>query len=270
MSAIRPRALSTGSSVSVKGRAATKTSEEDENESENEDENSLDSMSESPSTVVASERSPLLPRSKSELREAKPSYKAEFISLWSLTLPMWITYLMEFAISGITVVVTGHLGTKELNAASIGQLLINTTTIAPVLFGLTAALDTLATQAYTSSNPKTTSLYVQRTAVLIFVSLVPCCILLLFSEHIFLLLRQDPEVAKLAGQYVQGGGDICPVCIVHSLSLFFSAVFMTGIPFLAGFELLRRWLLAQGVLQPAFIREWQELNMIALLSARSY
>lgn len=111
---------------------------------------------------------------------------------------------MEFAISGITVVVTGHLGTTELNAASIGQLLINTTTVAPMIFGLTAALDTLATQAYTSSNPKTTSLYVQRTAVLIAVSLVPCMVLLSFSEHILLLLRQDAEVARLAGQYVKG------------------------------------------------------------------
>lgn len=211
MSAIRPRTLSTSSSsISVKGREAVKadggfnTDEEDENDGEA----SSDSMSEAPSTVVASERSPLLPRTKSELREPKPSYKSEFILLWCLTLPMWVTYLMEFAISGITVVVTGHLGTTELNAASIGQLLINTTTIAPVLFGLTAALDTLATQAYTSSNPKTTSLYVQRTAVLIAVSLVPCCILLLFSEHIFLLLRQDPEVARLAGQYVKGGQDL--------------------------------------------------------------
>jgi len=86
-------------------------------------------------------------------------YKTEFITLWSLTFPIWITYLMEFSISGITVVVTGHLGITELNAAAIGSLLINTTTIAPVIFGLTAALDTLATQAYTSSNPKMTSLY---------------------------------------------------------------------------------------------------------------
>ncbi len=210
MSAIRPRTLSTSSSsISVKGREAVKadggfdTDEEDENEGEN----TSDSMSEAISTAVASERSPLLLRTKSELREPKPSYKSELISLWCLTLPMWVTYLMEFAISGITVVVTGHLGTTELNAASIGQLLINTTTIAPVLFGLTAALDTLATQAYTSSNPKTTSLYVQRTAVLIAVSLIPCCILLLFSEDIFLLLRQDPEVARLAGQYVKGRQD---------------------------------------------------------------
>lgn len=209
MSAVRPRTLSTGSSsTSIKGRAKSSgkahRSETDEERDNSESEDSIDG-SVSVSAVIASEQTPLLSSSKSGLRHAKPSYKAEFISLWALTLPIWVTYLMEFAITGITIVVTGHLGTTELNAASIGSLLINTTTIAPIIFGLTAALDTLATQAYTSSNPKTTSLYVQRTAVLIGFSLIPCFILLSFSEDILLLLRQDPEVARLAGQYVKGG-----------------------------------------------------------------
>jgi hypothetical protein len=153
--------------------------------------------------------------------EALPSspYKTEFITLWSLTFPIWITYLMEFSISGITVVVTGHLGTTELNAAAIGSLLINTTTIAPVIFGLTAALDTLATQAYTSSNPKTTSLYVQRTAVLVAACMIPCIVLLSFGEHIFLALRQDEEVARLAGQYVRGEYEqVRPVDVPQSTS----------------------------------------------------
>lgn len=205
MSAIRPRALSTSSSsFSVNGRATFKATGAPEANYDDDDEDSEGSMAESASTATANERSPLLLRSKGELAAPQPTYKGEFISLWCLTLPMWITYLMEFAISGITVVVTGHLGTTELNAASIGQLLINTTTIAPMIFGLTAALDTLATQAYTSSNPKTTSLYVQRTAVLIAISLVPCMVLLSFSEQILLLLRQDAEVARLAGEYVRG------------------------------------------------------------------
>jgi len=166
-------------------------------DSDEEEEDDDDSSFASTSSISSSTK-----HTSSSLR--KSPYKTEFITLWSLTFPIWITYLMEFSISGITVVVTGHLGTTELNAAAIGSLLINTTTIAPIIFGLTAALDTLATQAYTSSNPKMTSLYVQRTAVLIAAALVPCLVLLSFGERIFLLLRQEEEVARLAGQYVRG------------------------------------------------------------------
>lgn len=67
-----------------------------------------------------------------------------------------------------------------------------------------AALDTLANQAYSGSNPKLTSLYVQRVGVIIFVLLVPATVVLSFGERILLHLGQDPYVAALAGKALRG------------------------------------------------------------------
>lgn len=110
------------------------------------------------------------------------------------------------------------------------------------------ALDTLATQAYTSQNPKTTSLYVQRTGVLLVVGLVPTCTALCFSEHFLVMIGQKVHIAHLAGQYLRSGPTFC-----HSFSscskanrLSETPVYICGVPFLAGFELCRRWLQAQG------------------------
>lgn len=67
-----------------------------------------------------------------------------------------------------------------------------------------------------------------RTAVIIYASLIPASILLWFGEDILLALKQDAEVAHLAGQYIR--------------------VYLAGIPLLAGYELIRRWLQVQGLI----------------------
>ena len=135
---------------------------------------------------------------------------------------------------------------KELDAASIAQLLLTTTTISPIIYGLSCALDSgsaqlpkkvrqladlddlkaLANQAVHSDNPKNTSLYVQRTGLLQAICMIPAGITLFFAERIFLAIGQDAEIARLAGEYIR--------------------VYMISLPFLAAFELMRRWLLAQG------------------------
>lgn len=45
--------------------------------------------------------------------------RKEFIALWGLTIPLWLTYLLEYMINAITTVIVGHIGTTELNAASL-------------------------------------------------------------------------------------------------------------------------------------------------------
>lgn len=57
--------------------------------------------------------------------------------------------------------------------------------------------------------------------------MIPAFIVLFFAEGIFLAINQDPEVARLAGQYIR--------------------IYMLGLPLLAAFELCRRWLLAQNL-----------------------
>ena len=94
--------------------------------------------------------------------------------------------------------------------------------------GLCAALDTLCSQSYSSPNPKETSLHALRTAYLALLIMIPSIIVILNGETLLLALRQDPEVAALAGQYLK--------------------VLVFGIPGYAGFEITRRWLQCQGLM----------------------
>lgn len=172
------------------------------------------------------ERTPLVSGNGKVEPGTRLSWKRETKALWSLAMPMYVTHLLEYSIGGVTVVVTGHMGVKELDAASIAQLLLTTTTISPIIYGLSCALDTLANQAVASDNPKNTSLYVQRTGLIQAICMIPAGITLFFAERIFLAIGQDAEIARLAGEYIR--------------------VYMLSLPFLAAFELMRRWLLAQG------------------------
>ena len=67
-----------------------------------------------------------------------------------------------------------------------------------------AALDTLCSQSFASPNPKETSLHALRTAYLTVLIMIPAIIVILNGESLLLLLRQDPEVAFLAGRYLKG------------------------------------------------------------------
>jgi MATE family multidrug resistance protein len=67
-----------------------------------------------------------------------------------------------------------------------------------------AALDTLCSQAYSSPNPKDTSLHALRTAFLCILIILPASVVMFNGESLLLALRQDPVVSHLAGQYLKG------------------------------------------------------------------
>lgn len=46
-------------------------------------------------------------------------WRAELWVLTKLALPMWATHLLEYSITGITILVVGHLGTKECVASAV-------------------------------------------------------------------------------------------------------------------------------------------------------
>lgn len=121
-----------------------------------------------------------------------------------LAMPTWITQLLTQSIGHCSVFTLARLGTTELNAASLAVITLATFCVAPIVYGLGTALDTLASQAYTSSNPRTTSLYVQRTGLLMLAAFVPSAGVLTFSESLLLAIKQDAQVAALAGRFIRG------------------------------------------------------------------
>lgn len=97
-----------------------------------------------------------------------------------------------------------------------------------IIQGLCAALDTLCSQAYASANPKTTSLHALRTAFLAFLVCIPASVVMWHGERLLLALGQDPIVANLAGSYLK--------------------ILIIGLPGYTLFEIMRRWLQAQGLM----------------------
>lgn len=198
-----------------------------------------------PSTHVATESTPLLPSAAAPVQEVDDvgSYAHEIKVLIGYTIPigeLWSllargtfsadrssyrtagTHGLEYSLLVVTVVSLGHLGTVELAAASIANMVslgeaasfassanlvrLQTANVVAlsVIQGFCTALDTLCPQAYTS-RPKDTSLYALRTLVLLFIVLIPQTIIFWNSEWILLMLRQDPGVAKHAGLYLKVG-----------------------------------------------------------------
>lgn len=153
--------------------------------------------------------------------------------------PIFLTHILEYSLLLVTIVSVGHLGTAELAASSLGSMTINVCALSLVqglcvserllthphasranlwlvrrtcthaniqcllAIATQAALDTLCSQSYSSPNPKTTSLHALRTAVLTVIILIPATVAIYNGEKILLGLRQDPEVAHLAGRYLR-------------------------------------------------------------------
>ncbi|KAH8917477.1 MATE efflux family protein [Atractiella rhizophila] len=150
--------------------------------------------------------------------------------LWLLVryaTPIFATYCFEYSLLMVTVFSLGHLGTKELAAASLASITANISCIS-LVSGVCSAIDSLSSQAFTSSDPKSTSLHALRTYLILLLLAIPQITLFWLAEPIFIALRQDPEVAQFASVYLR--------------------IVSFGLPASAGFECTRRWLQAQALM----------------------
>lgn len=169
----------------------------------------------------------LPPVADQDLSQKSSLIRQELAILIKYTLPIFATHVLESSLTIATVISTGHLGTEELAAASLGSMTANVTALS-IIQGFVTALDTLCPQAWTSENPQAMSLHCMRTTCIIGLLLIPMYLVLWNSHFIFLILRQDPTVALLASEYLK--------------------IISLGLPGYALFEISRRWLQAQNLM----------------------
>ncbi|KAG6810492.1 hypothetical protein H0H92_011618 [Tricholoma furcatifolium] len=154
----------------------------------------------------ASESTPLLAQNVSNdassyvsrkkiLRTWVGTYREELGILAKYALPV-------FGIIWVSVFSIGHTSTTALSAVSLGTLTANVTAFT-IMLGFAAALDTMLPSAWTSSQPQLVGLWSQRMLVLMWSLLIPILILWFNVEPVFLLFKQDPEVAQLTAQYLR-------------------------------------------------------------------
>ncbi|XP_078688748.1 multidrug and toxin extrusion protein 2-like isoform X2 [Branchiostoma floridae x Branchiostoma belcheri] len=97
--------------------------------------------------------------------------------------------------------------------------------------GLLTACDTLMAQTFGSDNKMRVGVILQRSILILLLSCFPCWSLYMNTEKLLLLTHQDPEVARLAGEFV--------------------TLFIPALPGVFLFFLSTKYLSTQGIVYPA-------------------
>ncbi|KAI8080727.1 mate-domain-containing protein [Gilbertella persicaria] len=161
-------------------------------------------------------------------------YRHELSWLVKNAMPLVLSYLLQNSLQSVSIITAGRLGPHELASATLGSMFVTISGLS-VATGATLSLDTLCSQAFTSSEDKTVvGLHVQRCLAFLSLLYIPLVGIWWHAESIFLLLRQDPMVAQFAGTYVRW--------------------MILAAPAFALFESLKKLLQAQGLFQaPTYI-----------------
>jgi MATE family multidrug resistance protein len=117
--------------------------------------------------------------------------------------PVSGAYALSMASQFVAIGFLGHVGAKELAAASLAVMYTNVCGFS-IIVGLSTAMDTLGSQAYTGSNDKhVLGRIVQRGLVVMLLLTIPIAALFWNAEKILLAFSQDPGIAKMSGSYVR-------------------------------------------------------------------
>jgi MATE family multidrug resistance protein len=154
------------------------------------------------------------------------TWQREAKVIMKYSLPLMVTFLLQYSLTVASIFTIGHLGKEELGAVSLASMTVTITGNA-VYSGLATSLDTLCSQAYGSGKRKLVGLQMLRMVYFLWIITIPIMALWYFSEHILVRIVPEKKVAEMAGLYLK--------------------VALLGTPGFACFESGKRYLQAQGV-----------------------
>lgn len=146
--------------------------------------------------------------------------------LCGYSVPLMLTYLLQYSFSLVTIFVVGHIGTDELAAVSLATMTANITGFA-IYEGLATSLDTLCAQAYGLGKKEQVGLHLQRMVLFMLLVTLPIGAVWLSSGWILAALVPERELALMAGRYL--------------------SILLAGAPGYAIFEAGKRFTQAQGI-----------------------
>jgi MATE family multidrug resistance protein len=156
-------------------------------------------------------------------------WRHEVRRLAALSIPAALTQLGWMMLGMVDIVMVGHLGVFELDAAALGNIWTFGTLI--IGMGIIFGIDPIVAQAHGADDHERVGLTLHRGLVLAAALAVPITISWLFTGTVLVWMGQEPELAAGAHSYV----------LVQLPSV---------MPFLA-FTVLRQYLQGRGIVAPA-------------------
>ena len=146
--------------------------------------------------------------------------------LWYIAGPAIVTSVLQFSFAFITQTIVGHIGTIELAAFGVQNLVISGigfgimvhTYYVPLIclpmfdmsfcnylifvqLGMGSALETLCGQAFGAGQLDMLGIYMQRSWVILLTTALPLTLINVFAAPFLKLIGQEPEVAEVAGKF---------------------------------------------------------------------
>ncbi|EER38549.1 multidrug and toxin extrusion protein 2 [Histoplasma capsulatum var. duboisii H88] len=154
------------------------------------------------------------------------TWRREAKVLSKYTVPLMITFILQYSLTVASIFTVGHLGKVELGAVSLASMTANITGYS-IYQGLSTSLDTLCAQAYGSGKKSLVGLHMQRMVYFLWLMTIPIGLVWFFAERILMVIVPEKDVAVLAGLYLK--------------------VVLLGAPGYACFESGKRFVQAQGL-----------------------
>lgn len=160
---------------------------------------------------------------------ARGPVATEVRKLLSLAIPVAATQLSTMLLGFVDTVMVGRVSVDAMAAASLANVWIFGT----IMFanGIVMGIDPLITQAHGAGESRTVALSLQRGTILALVLSVPVAGLFLWTEQVLLFAGQDPQLARVAGEY--------------------AAVQAPSVPFFLAYTALRQYLQGRELVRPA-------------------
>ncbi len=156
----------------------------------------------------------------------KTTWQREAKTLAQYSMPLIITFMLQYSLTVASIFTVGRLGTIQLGAVSLASMTANITGYA-IYQGLATSLDTLCSQAYGSGKKQLVGLQLQRMVYFLWVLTIPIGLVWFFSDAILHKIVPEKESADYAGLYLR--------------------VLILGAPGYALFESGKRYVQAQGL-----------------------
>lgn len=161
--------------------------------------------------------------------DSNTSYELEIKKLTQYSVPLIITFLLQYSLTVASVFSVGQLGKSELAAVSLASMTANVSAYT-LIQGSATLLDTLCPQSYGRGDLRMVGVHFLRCTIFLLLLLVPVGLLwVVFSRQILELLIEEKELCSLASSYLK--------------------VLYLGLPGFIVFENSKHYLQSQGIFE---------------------